>query len=303
MNEHDMDQPEEIDPPSWALGASEHAGTEFVESMPGAQGNRPANVEAAPSPRHPKNAKETQGETRPESDRQLDLESMRGLASTLRASKSNSDHREICTERADQITPRKLRWLWPERIPLGKVTVFAGLPGQGKSLATVDIAARLTRGAEYPDVANPMPPSEVWLVAGEDDPEDVLVPRLLAADADLSKVHIQNSVRVNGQDDTLRLDVDAAGINRYLKDRPDLRLVVLDPVSNHLGDASMIDEQEVRAILVALADTAKARQVAIICVLHLNKKEGLSAIHRVSGAGAFIGVARASWFFAPDSEI
>ena len=175
MNEHDMDQPEEIDPPSWALGASEHAGTEFVESMPGAQGNRPANVEAAPSPRHPKNAKETQGETRPESDRQLDLESMRGLASTLRASKSNSDHREICTERADQITPRKLRWLWPERIPLGKVTVFAGLPGQGKSLATVDIAARLTRGAEYPDVANPMPPSEVWLVAGEDDPEDVLV--------------------------------------------------------------------------------------------------------------------------------
>jgi hypothetical protein len=64
----------------------------------------------------------------------------------------------------------------------------------------------------------------------------------------------------------------------------------------------MVDEQEVRATLSPLQEIAQGLDVAIIGVMHLNKKEGLSAIHRVGGAGAFIGVARASWLFAPNPE-
>ena len=219
-----------------------------------------------------------------------------------RSAKRNSQQREIVTKRADHITPRKVHWLWPERIPLGKVTVFAGLPGQGKSLATVDIAARLTTAREYPDSTNPLAASEVLFVAGEDDPEDALVPRLMAAGADCSRIHWLKGVRVDGQDDSLRLDLDIAGIERFLDDRPAIRLFVLDPISNHLGSASMVDEQEVRGILGPLTEVAKDRNIAIICVMHMNKKEGLAPIHRVSGAGAFIGVARASWLFAADPE-
>lgn len=213
---------------------------------------------------------------------------------------SKALERQIVTERADQITPRKLRWLWPERIPLGKVTVFAGLPGEGKSLATVDLAARVTTASKYPDSENPLSASEVLFAAREDDPEDALVPRLMAAGADMSKVHVLKAVRVSGQanDRGLRLDMDMAAVKRFLDSRPDVRLIVIDPVSNHLGDVSMVDEQEVRTVLSHLAGIASVHDLAIVGVMHLNKKEGLSAIHRVGGAGAFIGVARASWLFA-----
>jgi putative DNA primase/helicase len=45
----------------------------------------------------------------------------------------------------------KVKWLWPGRIPLGKVTLLSGDPGTGKSLLTIDIASRVSRGASWPD--------------------------------------------------------------------------------------------------------------------------------------------------------
>jgi hypothetical protein len=56
------------------------------------------------------------------------------------------------TVRMDQVRLEPLSWLWPSRIPFGKLTVIEGDPGLGKSLLTLDIAARLTRGEELPDV-------------------------------------------------------------------------------------------------------------------------------------------------------
>jgi putative DNA primase/helicase len=213
---------------------------------------------------------------------------------------SNASTKQLIVERADKITPRKLRWLWPERVPLGKITIFAGIPGEGKSLATVDVAARVTTRADYPDVANPLEPGEVLFIAEEDDAEDALVPRLIAAGADLSKIHIVKAVRFGGRvaDGGLRLDIDVAAIEQFVSEHTDIRLMVIDPISNHLGNASMVDEQAVRGILSPLKGVAAAHDFAIVGVMHLNKKEGLSAIHRVGGAGAFIGVARASWLFA-----
>ena len=51
------------------------------------------------------------------------------------------------------IKSKPLRWLWPGRIPLGKVTLLIGDPGLGKSLLTIDIASRVTRGTSFPDGA------------------------------------------------------------------------------------------------------------------------------------------------------
>jgi len=300
VNEPDTEPQQQDDPRSWPR--DERGVYVRPAESPEAEQSRLATSEAAAAPRAPA---EGQAEVSPDSPPQLDSEGIRGLASTMRALNNAAyGTRQITTQRADQIAPRKLRWLWPERIPLGKVTIFAGLPGQGKSLATADIAARVTNATEYPDAANPLPRSEVLFVAGEDDPEDALVPRLIAAGADLSRVHILTAVRVHGQEasDSLRLDLDASAIDRFLHRHPEIRLIVIDPISNHLGRVSMVDEQEVRATLSPLQEIAQEHRVAIIGVMHLNKKEGLSAIQRVGGAGAFIGVARASWLFAPDPE-
>jgi hypothetical protein len=48
---------------------------------------------------------------------------------------------------------RPVRWLWPGRIPIGKVTLLVGDPGLGKSLVALDVAARVSRGAAWPDAA------------------------------------------------------------------------------------------------------------------------------------------------------
>ena len=51
------------------------------------------------------------------------------------------------------VDEKALKWLWPGRVPLGKVTLIVGDPGRGKSLLALDMAARVTRGAAWPDQA------------------------------------------------------------------------------------------------------------------------------------------------------
>ena len=42
-------------------------------------------------------------------------------------------------------------WLWPGRIPHGKLVLFVGNPSAGKSLVSIDLAARLSVGAVFLD--------------------------------------------------------------------------------------------------------------------------------------------------------
>jgi putative DNA primase/helicase len=209
--------------------------------------------------------------------------------------------KKLIVVRADKITPKKLRWLWPQRIPLGKITVFGGSPGIGKGLASIDVAARVTTGRDYHDVGNPMPASDVLILSGEDDAEDALIPRLTAAGADLSKVQIIQSVRVSVgeqmQARDLHLDEDVGAIEKKLRDFPATRLIIIDPISDHLGSKKMWAEQEMRELLGPLKKLAQKYEVSVVCVMHPNKKEGLSAIYRIGGAVAFVGVARANWLF------
>jgi putative DNA primase/helicase len=45
------------------------------------------------------------------------------------------------------VQPAPIQWLWPGRIPRGKVTIVAGPPAAGKSYLTAELAARVSRGA------------------------------------------------------------------------------------------------------------------------------------------------------------
>lgn len=213
---------------------------------------------------------------------------------------------------ADTIEPTRTGWLWPKRVPLSNLTIFCGNPGNGKSLATVFLAATLTTKANFPDTPNPVEASEVLVLSGEDGIDDTLVPRLKVAGADLSKVHILKSVtyrnKMLGNNAAQRekryvqLDTDVQMLKSYLQAHPNIKLVVIDPISNYLGKVKMTDEQNVRRVLMPVRDMAEDTNTAVVAVMHLNKKEELSAIHRVGGAMAFVGIARASWMFAADPE-
>ncbi len=93
-----------------------------------------------------------------------------------------------------------MRWLWPGRVPLGKMTLLVGDPGLGKSLVALDMAARVTRGAAWPDEAGARettettsevisrPAGSVVLLSAEDDAADTILPRLEAAGGDADRV-------------------------------------------------------------------------------------------------------------------
>lgn len=214
---------------------------------------------------------------------------------------TSSDY-ELTSCTADQIEARRIVWLWLNRIA-EKLNIIVGNPDVGKGLITYYLMACVTTGRDWYDVKNTLPPSEVVLLSAEEDWKDTVVPRLMAAGADRSKVHrLKMSVtHKNGTkvEKELSLDRDTAALEKFLDQHPAIRLVVIDPLSNYLGAVKMTDEQRVRDLLTPLKDLADRKKVAVVCVMHLNKKVELDAIHRTGGAVAFVGVARMVWLCAP----
>ncbi len=70
--------------------------------------------------------------------------------------------------RLSDVTPERIRWLWPGRVPAGKITVLDGDPGLGKSTLLCEVAARITRGDPLPG-GEPAAPRGVLLLSAEDD--------------------------------------------------------------------------------------------------------------------------------------
>ncbi len=72
------------------------------------------------------------------------------------------------------IAETEIHWLWIGRFAIGKVGLLAGMPGDGKSLITCDIAARVTRGDVWPDGSGRAPKGAVIILSSEDDESDRL---------------------------------------------------------------------------------------------------------------------------------
>jgi putative DNA primase/helicase len=203
------------------------------------------------------------------------------------------------------IAPKPLLWLWPGRIPLGKLTLLIGDPGLGKSLLTTDVASHVTRGTSFSDGAACELGSVIFLSA-EDDAADTIRPRLDAAGADVSRVHMLEAVRVPLTDGSLtekpfNLETDSAILEGTLREHPDVRLIVIDPISAYLGGVDSHSNTEVRGILAPLVAIAARFGVAVLCITHLRKSAG-AAIYRAISSIAFAAAARAVWAVAADPE-
>ena len=193
------------------------------------------------------------------------------------------------------------RWLWPGKIPLGKLTLLAGDPELGKSFLTVDMAARITRGLPWPDGTESISGSVIFMNA-EDELEDTVCPRLEKAGANLEKCSALAVARSeeDGLMHPFSLARDLAVLREALQAKPDCRLVVIDPISAYLGHVDGNSNTEVRELLFPLAQLAVEHQVAIVAVTHLNKRETGHAIYRAMGSLAFVAAARSAWVVVRD---
>src|SRR5262249_28296693 len=98
---------------------------------------------------------------------------------------------------AAAVSMKSVDWLWQNRLALGKLGIFAGLPDVGKGQVLCFIAGRITSAdsKRWPCGEGIAPDGNVILLTAEDDASDTVVPRLAAAGADLGRVKIVRMVR------------------------------------------------------------------------------------------------------------
>jgi len=211
--------------------------------------------------------------------------------------------------RLSDVKPEPLRWLWPNRIPLGKLTLIGGDPGLGKSCVTIDIAARVSTGTSWPDRRDEENPiGGVVLLSAEDDVADTIRPRLDAAHADSSKIIALQGVEFHDSESgeqlsrAFNLEHDLPALQRAIVQTPDCRLVIIDPLTAYLGKVDSHKNAELRGLLAPLSELAAKYNVAIVGVTHLTKALGGKAIYRALGSLAFVAASRAFHFVIADRK-
>lgn len=249
---------------------------------------------------------------------------------------------ELEVDRASDAQPEPLEWLWPGRIPLGCLTLLAGEPDTGKSLVTMDLAARVSRGMDWPVVeepaegadgngagngetgdarrlnaglqqagfqqSEPRHPENVLILTTHDDLEGVVIPRLTLAGADLERVVFVHGV---GQPEAeadmpwcrpTRFPDDFRSLEKTIVKHAPVRLVVLDPAWAFCVRGQGCSRQEGPAQLRRLAELAAAMHVAIVCVTDLKRGSTADRAFQPAADRPLTAAARAAWGIVPHAS-
>ncbi len=215
-----------------------------------------------------------------------------GLDRDIKPNKS-APPAQIVLRRLCDIEAKPTLALWNNRVFAGEPCVIAGVPGVGKGFVAGAIAAAITRGTPPPGGGDITGPGDVIVLSLEDDPARVLRPRYEALGVDLERVHILDGVC--GSDEriapfTLR---HIELLERALELHPDVRAIIIDPISSMLAGSDIFRSNEVRERFDPFLNCTSERDVAVIMNTHTNKSTTLTGAFRVEGSlGGFVGRAR-----------
>ncbi len=183
----------------------------------------------------------------------------------------------------EEVEIRDVEYLWYPYIPLGKITLIDGDPGEAKSWFALAVAAKVSLG-EYD-----RKPANVIVASLEDDEDDCMKPRLEDLGADMK--------RIKSIDKNFPLMLNEKGLQvfeEYIKETH-AELLILDPILGYMAEADMHRANEMRAITSQLRRIASENNCSIVGIRHLTKPgKGLSgkAIYRGLGSIDLIAAAR-----------
>lgn len=184
----------------------------------------------------------------------------------------------------DQVTLQQVQWLWEPYVPLGKLTIIQGDPGEGKTTLALRLAAACTTGGPLPGM-KPFEPFNVIYQSAEDGLGDTIKPRLIDAGADQSRIWYV-------KEDKKSLTLIDKRIEEAILEA-NARLMILDPVQGYLdSEVDMNRANEVRDVLRQVGAVAERTGCAIVLIGHLNKANGTSSKYRGLGSIDFRAVAR-----------
>jgi putative DNA primase/helicase len=220
------------------------------------------------------------------------------------AAKASTVPEELEIIRADEVKLEKIDWLWPGRFALGKLGLLAGMPDRGKGLIFSDVISRITRGAPWPCGEDKAPLGDCVLIQHEDDPGDTVVPRLIAAGADLTRVHILTMVKkIDGSGKRIFSLADLPMLHQLLERLADPQFVGIDPLGSYTGKINAAAGNEVRSTMIPLVEMLKQFHVSGVGVLHFNKKVDVdNPVLRVADSIAFTAMSRHTFVVTDDPE-
>lgn len=195
--------------------------------------------------------------------------------------------------RLSDVDEKPVPWLWPNRLPLGKLVLLEGHPSVGKSTLVTAIAAAVSTGGRIAGHSLGEP-RHVVLMSYEDSPADTIIPRLLAAGGDPSRVHlaeleVSKDLRVGLQLPTHILELEQSLSAKEIVPA----MVVADPLGEAMSQS--VDshrESEVRHALASLTAFASRTGACVVLVRHLRKQATGRAVTSGSGSIGFTAAAR-----------
>lgn len=194
---------------------------------------------------------------------------------------------------AATIAPKAVEWLWDGWLPRAMLTILAGAGGDGKTTLTLGLIGTMTSGGRWPDGSFCTNKQNAVIFSSEDSAEHTIIPRLIAAGADLNRVFIMQG-RINDQGELEPFDPsrDCDLLARELDRIGGAGLIMIDPIVSAVS-GDMHRANDVRRSLQPLVNLAEEHGAAIVGISHFAKgSQASSPADRVLGSQAFTALAR-----------
>jgi len=192
-------------------------------------------------------------------------------------------------------------WIWPGRLRRGEVTLLAGEGFSGKSFLACDLAARLSAGLPLPDAPDEAPPPtpvEVLLIVSLEVNPETLRDRLRQLHADVNRVqvmHFANQQNPGGTPHSRNVDLDRdfTGVATYLRQHPQVQLVIVDSFDRLTG--SRTSATAIRRTLTRLQTLARVTGVPLLITKSYSRTPGAGQHLRCLGSPALADSLTAIW--------
>src|SRR6266536_292872 len=143
--------------------------------------------------------------------------------------------------RASDVVALPLDWLWKGHLLRGSLEMMTGLPDIGKSQVHCQYVACITTGRGWPDGTANTGRGNVIMLTAEDNTAQILVPRLMAAGADLERVLILQRIRTDNKNRMFLLSEDLEELERAIVDFGEVWLTTFDPITAYMGGGKRFD--------------------------------------------------------------
>jgi hypothetical protein len=220
------------------------------------------------------------------------------------ASRGQSNADDVVLVCAADIVPRPLDWIWTGHLLRGSQELLSGLPDHLKSVIQIGWVACATARLPWPNGAPAIEPMNVIMLTAEDTLDQIVIPRLLAAGANMSRVQIIKCIKTDER--TKRQFLLAEDLERLewsVKKIGDVGLITIDPITAYMGGKTDSHKAtEVRAQLGPLKDFSEHMNIAISTITHPPKSAGARAIDHFIASQAFIAACRVGHLVVTEME-